>query len=322
MGKTYDVVVPINVRDEDTFFNGIKWLLRYLPLKKIVLIGNEKVKENIPDEYVNTVEYVDENSIITFEEVKSIIREVSGDDPDCIKRTGWYYQQFLKMKYADICTDEWYIVWDSDTCPIKSVKLFDEKHPIFDVKTEYYKPYFDTMHKILPELNKLQPFSFISEHMLISCEIMKKMISEIEQNQNIGNPGDLFYKKILKAIDKKALASIGFSEFETYGTYCIKNYPGLYEINEWHSLREAKNYFKPNEFSEREARWLKEYDAVTFEKRHEYVLSPLKGLFKNRIVQRTLPFEQMQKIDDFSMKIKRSCKTALIILKNHLMGKA
>ena len=291
----YDIVVPICEKDIDVFFHGIKWLYEFLPVKKIVLIGNNSVKGKIPDRYKDLIEYIDEDSIIPYDDVKAVMKEVSGNDPDSIKRTGWYLQQFLKMKYADICTDEYYIVWDADTYSIRKTDFFDKNHPIFDVRQEYHENVFNTMRRILPELSKIKPFSFIAEHMLISCKIMKEMINEIEQNECVGKQRDLFYKKILWAIDKNMLAQGGFSEFETYGTYCVTKYPDLYVTREWNSLRHAAHYFDRDKFSDYEVRWLnKSYDAVSFEL-WSGTGNILKKVFRNRMIQKRIGFEELVK---------------------------
>lgn len=48
-------------------------------------------------------------------------------------------------------------------------------------KTEYHKPYFDTLKKIL-NLDKSFNFSFICEHMIIKKDIMNEVIANIEKN--------------------------------------------------------------------------------------------------------------------------------------------
>ena len=63
------------------------------------------------------------------------------------------------MHYCIICQENYYLIWDSDTIPVKEVKLFNnDSKPFFDVKREYHKPYFITMKKIFPELEKKKSF--------------------------------------------------------------------------------------------------------------------------------------------------------------------
>jgi hypothetical protein len=99
------------------------------------------------------------------------------------------------MEYYKICKDKYYLIWDADTIPVKRVKMFNLNKPFFDVKTEYHKPYFETMNKLFPKLRKLYNYSFISEHMVINTEFMKALINEININTNIS--GDIWYEKVI-----------------------------------------------------------------------------------------------------------------------------
>ena len=75
-------------------------------------------------------------------------------------RVGWYEQQFLKMEYSKICKNDYYLIWDSDTIPIKPVKMFDNNKPIFDMKKEHHSPYFITLDKLIPNLNFIKKFFY------------------------------------------------------------------------------------------------------------------------------------------------------------------
>ena len=110
------------------------------------------------------------------------------------------WARFLKMQYAQICTDEYYMVWDGDTIPCKEVNMFHEESgkPYLDMKHEYHKEYFDTMSAILPGFGKVIERSFISEHMLIKTDIMRNLIEDIEKNDTLN--GDTFWKKIINSI--------------------------------------------------------------------------------------------------------------------------
>ena len=96
---------------------------------------------------------------------------------------GWYYQQFLKLQYARVCQDKYYMSWDGDTVPCKDFSMFgDDGRPYFDLKHEFHEEYFTTMNKLLPNLNKTIDKSFISEHMIFDCHYVIKMLEDIEKN--------------------------------------------------------------------------------------------------------------------------------------------
>ena len=169
------------------------------------------------------------------------------------------------MHYCIICQENYYLIWDSDTIPVKEVKLFNnDSKPFFDVKREYHKPYFITMKKIFPELEKKNHFSFISEHMLINSKIMKILINRIDINNNIC--GDIWYEKIINCINIKVIPFSGFSEFETYGTFVNKYFIKTYSIRRWKSLRRGKYFYNPNNLINNDILNLGiKYFAVSFE---------------------------------------------------------
>ena len=119
---------------------------------------------------------------------------------------------------------------------LKPTSFFEKDKIILYKKKEYHKPYFETLEKILG-LNKEFDFSFIAEHMLVKREIMKELIYKIEGNKNL--VGKNYFEKILNSIKKSDLNKSGFSEFETYGTYSLKNYPELFTLKQINAWRDA-----------------------------------------------------------------------------------
>lgn len=112
---------------------------------------------------VGGVKFIDENAImpnLTFDKVFEHLHKYKAE-----KRAGWYFQQFIKMGYSHICESDYYLSWDADTIPIRNISMFSNGRPIFDTKTEYHKPYFDTIYNLLG-LKKIILRSYISEHMI------------------------------------------------------------------------------------------------------------------------------------------------------------
>lgn len=180
-------------------------------------------------------------------------------------RTRWYLQQFLKYAYAFICNEDYYIVWDSDSIPIRNINFFDDKNrPYFSMTKEYHKPYFDTMSVLLPGLKKTVNGSFICAHMVFKVEIVREMIAKIESNTEVA--GKQFYEKIINAINYDMIPFTGFSEFETYGTYVSLNHPEAYSFRVMNVDRYLSSYFRKENFNERSRLWMANYfDIVCFE---------------------------------------------------------
>ena len=233
-------------------------------INNIVLIGNEEIGQLIKANkniFEIKIQFINEKSLIDVDKIKNIIYSRS---KGAIKRSGWYVQQFVKMQYSKICKEKFYLIFDSDTIPVKGVSMFSEKgKPYFDVSKRYVKPYFETMKTIFPELGKIYNYSFVTEHMLIKTEIMKELIHKIENNTNLN--GDNWYEKIINSINIEYLNNIGFSEYETFGTFTNFYYNNLYKIRKWKSLR-YDNYYKPKSFTFKNSNNVsKKYDAISFE---------------------------------------------------------
>lgn len=292
--QIYDVIMPLALKDMDTvMINSGSWF-QFLPIKQLIIIGNTEVQKHLEkmDSTDGKIRFIDENELLEIGTVWDIMGRAAPEAirEDAVRRAGWYLQQFLKMMYAYICEDEYYMIWDSDTVPLVPIEMIHQGRPVFHMKEEYYPAYFNTMGRILPGMGKRVRQSFISEHMLIRRDIMKEMIREIER-QNLSEGGK-FYEAILYAVDKDMLPHSGFSEFETYGTYTDSRYPGLYEKISYKSLRDGGRYFALDQFSSREADWLRGiYQAVSFEKSD--VLLPEHRFFKVSVLQSLFGFDEM-----------------------------
>lgn len=257
-----EVVICLHEAHLKNFSLVVSQLYKNLENIKIVVIGNIFLKEKVK-KIDKKIVFLSEDDMIenlTLEKIKIKLKSLIGED----KRAGWYFQQFLKMAYSLITKSEYYLIWDSDLILLKELKFFtkDNKMIVYK-KTEYHKPYFETLEKILG-LEKKFDFSFIAEHFLIKTEIMKEIIKEIERNEKMR--GKYFFEKILNSISVKDLPNSGFSEFETYGTYALSNYREEFKIKEIKSWRNAGEYLQNIDLSEERLEIIsKEYDNLSFE---------------------------------------------------------
>lgn len=271
MSKTYDVIVVITPNDYERVHSNFDRILNLMEADHIIFVGSAKIEDMLKKEtWKDRAEFVLEDSILPFEEVRAVFKDLLKVDEVPRGLVGWYYQQFLKMKYCEFSKHDYYLSWDGDTVPTKGFSMFKEGTdiPFFDMKYENHEEYFITLEKIMG-YGKVIKKSFISEHMLFNCDIMKKLISDIEGKAFL--EGNTFYEKILHAIRPEYLQSNSFSEFETYGSYVAMNYPEAYRLKDWHSIRYGSIYFNPLLLTEDDYLWIsKDFDAVSFEKNQEF----------------------------------------------------
>jgi len=299
--RQYDALIVVTAKDYRRVQNQYHRLVAGLPARRIFFVGNEEVGDLVKaSDLGEKAGFIDENAILPFDAVHKVMTQaleslLQGRE---LSRgiTGWYYQQFLKMQYARICGDTYYLMWDGDTIPCGPFSMFHEKLgvPYLDVKNEYHREYFDTMSKLLPGMRKCIEKSFISEHMLINCDIMRKLLQDIEGNGEI--KGSAFWEKIIYSIETDDLQSNSFSEFETYGTYVALKYPDVYRLRNWHSFRYGGAFYSLDTISDSDYQWLgKDFFAISFEK-GDFVREDHKNLFDNKEYQKKLSARQMLEI--------------------------
>ena len=244
------------------------------------------------------IKWIDENDILQFNAVHKVMESrmsewLEGRElPRNI--TGWYYQQFLKMQYARVCRDKYYLVWDGDTIPCRHFSMFnDEGLPYLDLKHEYHEEYFNTLTKLVPELHKCIEKSFIAEHMLINSKLMCELLDEIEKADYQGSN---FWEKVIWSIDIADIQSNSFSEFESYGTYILLKHPEAYRLRNWHSFRYGGEFFHSDNMTGEDYDWLgRDFYAISFEKAHS-VRADHENLFNNREYQSKLSAKRMLEI--------------------------
>lgn len=299
--EEFDALIVVTPNDFERLQNNYHRLLAYLPARRVLFVGSQDVACLVRRlDLGERAGFLDENDILPFDLVHTVMEDALKEILNGRKLprgvTGWYYQQFLKMAYARLCPDAYYLVWDGDTVPCRPFSMFQEESgiPYLDLKREYHEEYFHVMSQILPGMKKSIEKSFISEHMLISCDIMKRLLNDIESNADIC--GKAFWEKVIYAIDADKLQSNSFSEFETYGTYVVCNCPATYRFRDWHSFRYGGLYFNPDTIADRDYQWLgQDFYAISFEKGH-MVREDHKNLFDNEKYQKKLTARQMLEI--------------------------
>lgn len=257
----FDVILPIAIQDYHLAKVSIPHILECFAPKQVVIIGTSAIEDRLETDFPNDQNnhFQDENLLLeglTFSSIRSILAEKRAE-----ARTGWYFQQFLKMAYATKTESDYYLSWDADTIPLRKISFFSPAgNPLFATKNEYHVPYFQTMERLLG-LHKCIKKSFIAEHMMFSRTRMLELLSTIEAR--FQKP---WYSAILECVDSQNLTHAGFSEFETYGTYVATLYPDQYQYRDLEMLRLGKRIFGdcPDPAV---LQWLgKEYDSISFEK--------------------------------------------------------
>lgn len=234
----YNIIIPVIYRDYSFIKKTIRYVFKYLNPNKVYIITNIRFKRFLPKVILDNPNciIIDEDSLLegmTQEYLKNLFLKLGRDK----MRTGWYFQQFLKMAFAlsDYCDTEYYLSWDSDTIPLRKIDFFSEEgKPFFTMKTEHHEPYFVAIDRLFG-ISKPNSRSYIAENMMFNKLIMIEMINLIQTNKNL--EGCTWYEKIIYTLEPESISPMGFSEFETYGNYCFNFHPDIYQERTLPSFR-------------------------------------------------------------------------------------
>ena len=203
-----DIVIPAIEKDLDTLPYVIDFArLNVLhPISNIYVISpdSEKIKQ------VCTAKgciQIHEESFLPFRK-SDIDYRVGGVD-----RAGWMYQQFLKLSANCFCTEENYLVLDSDTLLVRPQVFERRGQYVFNFSDEYNKPYFDVYQRLLG-YPPTCPVSLVSHHIIVNKWLLGELKSDLEKRSGLA-----WYEAVLLAIDRSELSC--FSEYETYGHYVL-----------------------------------------------------------------------------------------------------
>lgn len=215
MTPQYDVVIPVGPNDVDL-------------IQKIVDCTRKNVEgyRNIYIIPYNPAISID--GCITVPESRfpfdiQTLREFTGGSP----RTGWYFQQLLKM-YAGFCIPDilpYYLIIDADTFFINPTTFFEGDIPLYNTGTEYFVQYFDHMTRLHPSLKKQNAYSGICHHMIFQRDLVRQLFDMVESHT-----GDIFWRSFMIHLDPVHIPGSGASEYEIYFNYLLIYHPDKMKI--------------------------------------------------------------------------------------------
>ena len=264
---TFDIIIPTGPEDVAFVPRVVDYVYRcFENLEHIYVLTAKKNFSRIEKKIPANMPYklIDENELLPNLSLSIVAKILNECCPNRRLSAGWYFQQFLKLGFAQsIYCKKYYLSWDADTLPLAPISFFEDEHLLFNPKKEYNPNYFRTIERLFG-YGKQMEYSFIAENMMFSKNIVCEMLAEIEESDV---EGVTWLEKILHAsnLDDSMPA---FSEFETYGTYCSVNYPGLYKPRHLNTFREA-GYICGRKISEDKLRVMSfDLDTASFEMRH------------------------------------------------------
>jgi hypothetical protein len=180
-------------------------------------------------------------------------------------RSGWLFQQLLKLNGDSLCSQDYYLVIDADTVLISPhVFTTSGNRTVFYYRKWTQPEYFKTYKKLLGRDASSSP-SFVAHYMLFKRSKVTLLKRAIEAKHRTR-----WYTAILRSINRQK--QFTFSEFETYGNFLRSHDPKQYV------LKPALNISLPmnaSQLSESKRKKLSlTYRSVSFHKRKGYARKP------------------------------------------------
>lgn len=252
-----DILIPAVEKDLETLPYVIKSVKNQVkhPIGHIYIVAPRRRRILELCRRIKKCKFVDESTLLPI--TKNNIRYRS----KTWERSGWLFQQLLKMCGDKICTTENFLVIDADTVLIRPHVFKLGKKTLFYSRNWSQPEYFKTYRRLLGE-KPASPSSLVAHYMLFNKSKLAKLKRKIESIHQTS-----WFSAILRKMDKTK--QYAFSEYETYGNF-------LYSMNRRRIiLKKALN--KPLHMNirriskKRIAMLSKKYRSISFHKRKGYL---------------------------------------------------
>lgn len=218
-----DIIIPTVKKDLDQLEQVIiaaKENIKH-PIKNIFIVSEkESALDYILEKYSCT--FIDEETILPIKKT-DISYNIDGTD-----RSGWLYQQLLKLSGDKITQQDYFLVLDSDTVFTRPKVFLHGGKTIFDHSEECHTPYYIVYYNIMKR-QKQSSLSFITHYMLFNKKYLQEMKAYIEEQNKTS-----WLDAIIQNVDYDSLS--GFSEYETYGNYMYAFHKSKMKREYWFNL--------------------------------------------------------------------------------------
>lgn len=218
-----EVMLPVAEKDVSMIpavVNGIRRKVMH-PIRRVTIVGSRNGSCGKVAVQAGCA-FIDEAEVLPIDKASIVYRSKGFD------RSGWLYQQLLKISFASCSLERYCLVCDADTVFASRQSLVLGGRVLFHYSDELHLPYRRSIADLLGR--KLShPVSFVSHHALFDREIVKSMIDEIERERR-----EPWHAAIVALADPDEPSV--FSEYELYGYYFAATAPKRVAVQYWHNL--------------------------------------------------------------------------------------
>jgi hypothetical protein len=221
MKPSFDIAFFSFNRHQDKLIPGLKNVIKHVPdFNEIILVWDDFVRER-PIDFDQVQEELDHP-------IRVIKHTELYDWPDSLGRWGWIKQQLAKMLCYTYSTSEYTWICDGDIQINADPELFHDNLPVIRTSKkpiELHVGYYHFMKKYF-RMEHLHPTVLINGGG--NCMMHNKIVEEMWQVCQQWNG-----KSLIECVQyeiENTTDLFPFSEFETYGNYCLTHYPDQFYL--------------------------------------------------------------------------------------------
>ncbi len=250
-----DILIPAIEKDLKTLpfvIDAVRKQVKH-PIGQILIVAPKR-RRIMQLCKIKKCKFVDENTVLPIDKKQIRYRSKKWE------RSGWLFQQLLKLSGDTLCTSENFLVIDADTVLIRPHVFIAGKKTVFYCRNWSRPEYFKTYIKLLGK-KPASPSSLVAHYMLLNKSKLKQLKRTIEAKHQTK-----WYLAILRKMDKSK--QYAFSEFETYGNFFYSSQPGKVILKK--ALNKSLNVNIGQITPKRMRALAKKYRSISFHKRKGY----------------------------------------------------
>ncbi len=227
-----DILIPTIGKDFPLLESYIKQIKENICEKigTIYIIAPTTEKNLISFCERNNIKFVDEKSVLGYGK-DAINYTFNG-----INRSGWLFQQLLKLSGDKFIQNKKYIIIDSDTLLLNPHHFLENGKYVFFENSEWNEPYFKSFQNLFG-YTAPHKLSLTSHMMIFDVDKLDEMKKEIETKHKMS-----WDKAYIKCCDFSAPS--GISDYDTYAQWMIRNHPNEVLLKPFYNRSMSRSNFE------------------------------------------------------------------------------
>jgi len=251
-----DILIPAIEKDLETLpyvIDSVKKHVKH-PIGRILIVAPKR-RRMIELCKIKKCKFVDENTVLPITKKNIHFRSKKWE------RSGWLFQQLLKMSGDTLCTSDYFLVIDADTVLIRPHVFTAGNKTVFYCRGWSQPEYFKTYRKLLGKKPSSRS-SFVTHYMLFKRSKLAQLKRTIQSKHQTS-----WHTAIIRKMDKSK--QFAFSEFETYGNFLYSMNPSGVILKK--ALNKSLNMNIGQITQKRVYELSRKYRSISFHKRKGYV---------------------------------------------------